>query len=301
MLRTITARVDTRLSEYMFERVLRLPIDFFERTPVGQIAHDMNEIFKIRDFLTGQLFGTILDSMTLFVFLPVMFFFSPMLTFVVLALCGLIVLWLVYMLPAYSQGGRRGDPGGDRPRNAALPDARGHADDQVVVARTQANGPVGRVDARRSRTRGCTKATSPPSSRRSSARSTASPVNGSFALGVYIAITTQRPRLHRRAVRLPDADPARIRAADADGAARQSSTTRPAPRWRSSASSSTSRARRTHGHGVRSPLRGHVAVLEVAVQIRRRRPACARRRDVRSAAWARRSASWAAAARARRR
>ncbi len=95
----ITARVDTRLSEYMFDRVLRLPIDFFERTQVGEIGHDMNEIFKIRTFMTGQLFGTVLDSLTLFVFLPVMFFFSPVLTLVVLAFSGLIVIWLVLMLP----------------------------------------------------------------------------------------------------------------------------------------------------------------------------------------------------------
>ena len=48
----------------------------------------MNEIWKVRTFLTGQLFGTVLDSLTLFVFLPVMFFFSPLLTLVVLAICA---------------------------------------------------------------------------------------------------------------------------------------------------------------------------------------------------------------------
>ena len=45
----------------MFEKVLNLPIDYFERTPIGLIARDMNEIWKIRNFLIGQLFGTILD------------------------------------------------------------------------------------------------------------------------------------------------------------------------------------------------------------------------------------------------
>ena len=64
----VTARVDIRLSEYMFDKLLRLPIDFFERTAVGKIGHDVNEIWKIRTFLTGQLFGTIFDSMTLLFF-----------------------------------------------------------------------------------------------------------------------------------------------------------------------------------------------------------------------------------------
>jgi ATP-binding cassette, subfamily B, bacterial HlyB/CyaB len=84
-----------------YEKVLNLPIDYFERTPIGLIARDMNEIWKIRNFLIGQVFGTILDSTMLFVFLPVMFFFSPTLTFVVIGIACLIVAWLVAMLPAY--------------------------------------------------------------------------------------------------------------------------------------------------------------------------------------------------------
>ena len=61
----------------------------------------MQQLFKIRTFLMGQLFGTILDSTTLLVFMPVMFFFSPIMTLVVLAICALIVVWLVAMLPSY--------------------------------------------------------------------------------------------------------------------------------------------------------------------------------------------------------
>jgi subfamily B ATP-binding cassette protein HlyB/CyaB len=97
----LATRLNVKLATYMFEKVLNLPIDYFERTPVGLIARDMNEIWKIRNFLIGQVFGTILDSTMLFVFLPVMFFFSPTLTAVVLAIAGLIVLWLLAMLPAY--------------------------------------------------------------------------------------------------------------------------------------------------------------------------------------------------------
>ncbi len=100
LLLTIVTRVDVRLSEYMFDSVLRLPIDYFERKQVGLIARDMNEIWRIRTFLTGQLFGTILDSLTLLVFLPVMFLFSPLLTIIVLLICALIMGWLIVMLPA---------------------------------------------------------------------------------------------------------------------------------------------------------------------------------------------------------
>jgi ATP-binding cassette, subfamily B, bacterial HlyB/CyaB len=97
----LTIRLDVKLSTYVFEKVLNLPIDFFERTQVGHVAHDIREIFKIRTFLMGQLFGAVLDSTTLIFFLPVMFFFSPLMTFMVLAFSGLIVAWLILMLPQY--------------------------------------------------------------------------------------------------------------------------------------------------------------------------------------------------------
>ena len=76
LLNVIVARVDARLNEYIYDRLLRLPIDFFERTQIGEVAHDMMEVYKIREFLTGQLFGTVLDSMMLLFFLPVMIAFS---------------------------------------------------------------------------------------------------------------------------------------------------------------------------------------------------------------------------------
>ena len=96
----VTRRVDAKLSTDIFNRVLNLPIDFFEQTLTGVVARDMNEIWKIREFLTGQLFGTVLDALVLVVFLPIMFFFSVLLTSYVLAFCALICGWIVIMLPA---------------------------------------------------------------------------------------------------------------------------------------------------------------------------------------------------------
>jgi len=101
LVQRLTARVDARLSTYVFEKLLNLPIDYFEQNAVGLISRDIREVFRIRGFLTGQLFGTILDSTTLIFFLPVMFFFSPVMTFMVLAFVALIVVWLVLMLPVY--------------------------------------------------------------------------------------------------------------------------------------------------------------------------------------------------------
>jgi subfamily B ATP-binding cassette protein HlyB/CyaB len=95
----VIRRVDVGLSTEIFDRLLNLPVDFFERTPTGLVSRDMSEIFKIRAFLTGQIFGTMIDALILVVFLPIMFFFSAILTAAVLAICGLICLWIILMLP----------------------------------------------------------------------------------------------------------------------------------------------------------------------------------------------------------
>ena len=97
----LTTRVDVKLATYVFDKLLNLPIDFFERTQVGKVTHDIHQLWKIRTFLMGQLFGTVLDCTMLIFFLPIMFFFSPIMTLIVLAICGLIVLWLIAMLPTY--------------------------------------------------------------------------------------------------------------------------------------------------------------------------------------------------------
>ncbi|MBK3773462.1 ATP-binding cassette domain-containing protein [Azospirillum brasilense] len=87
-----TAKVDARISTYIFDRMIGLPIDFFERTPTGVISYKLNEVWRIRNFLTGQLFGTMLDSMTLLVLIPAMFVMSTPLTFLVLGVAALMFL-----------------------------------------------------------------------------------------------------------------------------------------------------------------------------------------------------------------
>jgi ATP-binding cassette, subfamily B, bacterial HlyB/CyaB len=95
----LTTRIDVKLATYMFDRLLNLPIDFFERTQTGRVLHNVNQMWRIRTFLMGQLFGTVLDSVTIFIFFPIMFCFSPLMSSIVLATCALMVLWIIVMLP----------------------------------------------------------------------------------------------------------------------------------------------------------------------------------------------------------
>ncbi len=192
LLLQITTRVDVRISEYVFDRVLKLPIDYFERTQVGMIGRDMNEVWKIRNFLTGQLFGTVLDSMTLFIFLPVMFFFSPLLTALVMAVCGLIVLWLIAMLPVYRRKsgavlaveGERGaflfqTLQGMRTIKSLALEGRQRYQWDVLVAR------IARLKRDEGRIAAIVQAGVRPLERFA--------VSGTYAIGVYLAIATKDP------------------------------------------------------------------------------------------------------------
>ncbi|MBP2294271.1 peptidase domain-containing ABC transporter [Azospirillum rugosum] len=87
-----TAKVDARISTYIFDKMIGLPIDFFERTPTGVISYRLNEVWRIRGFLTGQLFGTLLDSLTLVVLIPAMFVLSAPLAFMVLGVASIMFL-----------------------------------------------------------------------------------------------------------------------------------------------------------------------------------------------------------------
>jgi ATP-binding cassette subfamily B protein len=99
LVHVLMRRIDAKLSTDIFNKVLKLPIDFFERTPTGEITRDISEIWRIRNFLTGQALGTTVDALVIVVILPVLFFFSVLLTAFVLAICAVILLWLLITLP----------------------------------------------------------------------------------------------------------------------------------------------------------------------------------------------------------
>ena len=87
-----TNKVDIRVATKTFGHLLALPISFFERISAGVLVKHMQQAARVREFLTGRLFLTVLDALSLLVFLPVLFLYSARLTFLVLAFTGLIGL-----------------------------------------------------------------------------------------------------------------------------------------------------------------------------------------------------------------
>jgi len=80
-----TNKIDIRVATRTFRHLLGLPISFFERISAGVLVKHMQQAGRIREFLTGRLFLTALDALSLVVILPILALYSIKLTCVVLA------------------------------------------------------------------------------------------------------------------------------------------------------------------------------------------------------------------------
>jgi ATP-binding cassette, subfamily B, bacterial HlyB/CyaB len=99
----VGARLDTKLNLHLFNRLLRLPLDYFERHPAGETMYKINQIQRIREFLTGKLLTTFLDLFTLVVLLPFLFYLNVTLAWMVVAsslIIALIILGFLHPLRA---------------------------------------------------------------------------------------------------------------------------------------------------------------------------------------------------------
>ena len=79
-----TNRIDVELGARLFRHLLALPIAYFQARRVGDSVARVRELENIRNFLTSSALTLIIDLFFTFVFLAVMFIYSPFLTFVVL-------------------------------------------------------------------------------------------------------------------------------------------------------------------------------------------------------------------------
>jgi ATP-binding cassette, subfamily B, bacterial HlyB/CyaB len=79
-----TNRIDVELGARLFRHLLALPIAYFEARRVGDSVARVRELENIRNFLTSSALTLVIDLLFTFVFLAVMFFYSPLLTWVVL-------------------------------------------------------------------------------------------------------------------------------------------------------------------------------------------------------------------------
>ncbi|AMC34807.1 peptidase domain-containing ABC transporter [Janthinobacterium sp. B9-8] len=98
-----TNKIDMRLTRRVFGHLLSLPIDYFESNSAGVVSRHMQQLEKIRSFLTGRLFFTALDLMSLLIFLPILFSYSGKLSMIVLLFAALITCVVAAMVPTYQR------------------------------------------------------------------------------------------------------------------------------------------------------------------------------------------------------
>jgi subfamily B ATP-binding cassette protein HlyB/CyaB len=85
-----SSKIDVDLGARLFRHLLSLPTGYFQARRVGDSVARVRELENIRSFLTGNAITLVMDVIFSFVFLFVMFLYSPILTLIV-----------VISLPAY--------------------------------------------------------------------------------------------------------------------------------------------------------------------------------------------------------
>lgn len=91
-------KIDLRLATRTFSHLLALPIDYFEGCSAGVVVRHMQQAEKIRQFLTGRMFLTLLDACALLVVIPVLLFYSPRLTAIVFVFAAAIAAIVASMI-----------------------------------------------------------------------------------------------------------------------------------------------------------------------------------------------------------
>jgi len=91
-------RIDGRLNLYLMQKLLALPMEYFERNPTGLTMSKLGKIWQVRNFLTGQLFSTFIDLTMLIILVPVLIVLQWRLAVLVFALSGMIFVIIYFFL-----------------------------------------------------------------------------------------------------------------------------------------------------------------------------------------------------------
>jgi HlyB family type I secretion system ABC transporter/HlyD family type I secretion membrane fusion protein len=94
-----TNRIDLSLGTQIIDHLLRLPLSYFDRRPVGEVSSRIGELEKVRGFLTGTALTTILDAIFSVLYIGVMLIYSWQLTLLTLAVVPFLVLLVLVVSP----------------------------------------------------------------------------------------------------------------------------------------------------------------------------------------------------------
>ena len=88
----LSDRIDTNLGGQMVGHLFRLPMRFFDRRTVGDLANRFNDLRKVRAFLTGTVIDTAIDVLFIPLLAIILLSISPLMTLVVMIKVPLMFL-----------------------------------------------------------------------------------------------------------------------------------------------------------------------------------------------------------------
>ncbi|AFZ55765.1 peptidase domain-containing ABC transporter [Anabaena cylindrica FACHB-243] len=92
-------RISVALMVGFIKHTFRLPLSFFESRYVGDIVSRVQENQKIQRFLTGEALSIVLDLLTVFIYVGLMFWYSPPMALLVLAIVPPFFLLALFATP----------------------------------------------------------------------------------------------------------------------------------------------------------------------------------------------------------
>ena len=96
-----TNRIDVELGARLFRHLMALPIGYFEARRAGDSVARVRELENIRNFLTSSALTLLVDLVFTSVFLGVMFYYSPLLTWIVIASLPLYIALSLLVSPLF--------------------------------------------------------------------------------------------------------------------------------------------------------------------------------------------------------
>ncbi|ABM76884.1 ABC transporter transmembrane domain-containing protein [Prochlorococcus marinus] len=102
-----TDRMDLVLGTQVIDKLLRLPLRFFEKRPVGELSQRLGELGNLRGFLTGTAITSLLDLLFATIYILIMLIYSPLLTAVALGTIPIYIMMVLFIVPIYRRLIRR--------------------------------------------------------------------------------------------------------------------------------------------------------------------------------------------------
>ncbi len=102
-----TNRIDQKLGAIIIDHLYRLPLEYFDKRPVGELSNRISELEKIRTFLTSQGISTILDALFSVIYIIILFLYSSKLALVSLSVIPIQILIIIFGSPIFKNQHRK--------------------------------------------------------------------------------------------------------------------------------------------------------------------------------------------------